>query len=209
VDTNEVELELPARRVTVVGPSEERTSHSTVHCALKGDAQDVERCRSCSRLIREGAQALTCSFPPEVLDARGVCGEVLPRESLALDAELPVDEARTLLDRAGLSSAPVVDDNRLLLGVTSVDALAALANEKDAQVEDAIHPTHAVNQRLAILELAAVMDERQLERIPVVDNETHLLGVISALDVERWFSRRARVALLTERLTTNPRRPLP
>jgi CBS domain-containing protein len=209
MDTNEVELELPARRVTVIGPAQEHTSHSTVHCALKGDAQDVERCRSCSRLIREEAQALICSFPADALGAKGLCGEVLPRESLALDVELPADEARRLLERAGLSSAPVVDDNRMLLGVTSVEALAALASDADGQVEDAIHPTHAVNQRLGILELAAVVDERRLDRIPVVDDESHLLGVISALDVVRWFSKRTRVALLTERLTATPPWPSP
>lgn len=187
MDANEVEAELPERRVTVIGPGDDCSTRATVHCPLKAISQAVERCRSCPRLLSETPSSLVCAFPPDALFPKGTAGELVPSRTIALDAELSAGEARVTLERAGLAWAPVVDDNAQLLGQASVDGLARLAGQGDAEVDDAVQPSIAVNQRLPAAQLAALMVERGLQRVAVVDDDARLVGVVSALELVRWF----------------------
>lgn len=183
-------VRLPTRQVVLVRPGSVDAVRSTVHCPLKANGQSVPSCLSCQRLTAASTEALVCSVPAGVVEPRGVCGELVPHETVVLDAELPVYDGLRLLQRSQLSSAPVVDDNASLLGTVLTSELAALCDSPGAEVEDAIIPVVAVSEHLTILELAQLMDSRDLDRAPIVDDTGHLLGVVTALDVVRWFSRR-------------------
>ncbi|MER2560924.1 MAG: CBS domain-containing protein [Myxococcaceae bacterium] len=183
-------VRLPTRQVVLVRPGSVDTVRNTVHCPLKANGQSVPSCLSCQRLTAASTEALVCSVPAGVVEPRGVCGELVPHETVVLDAELPVYDGLRLLQRSQLSSAPVVDDNASLLGTVLTSELAALCDSPGAEVEDAIIPVVAVSEHLTILELAQLMDSRDLDRAPIVDDAGHLLGVVTALDVVRWFSRR-------------------
>ncbi|MBL8934519.1 MAG: CBS domain-containing protein [Archangium sp.] len=188
--TDDRPVRLPTRQVVLVRPGGVEAVRSTVHCPLKMTGQSVPSCLSCQRLHQASTDALVCSVPAGLVEPRGVCGELVPHETVVLDAELPVFDGLRLLQGAQLASAPVVDDNASLLGTVLTSELAALCDSPGAEVEDAIIPVVAVNEHLTILELAQLMDSRDLERTPIVDDTGHLLGVVTALDVVRWFSRR-------------------
>ena len=164
---------------------------------------DGERAVSC--MDRCPLEACTQGFPewmtPESLDQETLvarrfglrfCGELVSPTVTALDSELSVVEALAVLEAARVSSAPVVDDNLVLVGLVSTCELHAVAGEDDVEVEDAMTTAVvAVSSRATVAEIAQVMDEHDLDRVPVVNTDGHLLGLVTAMDLVRWFRRHA------------------
>ncbi|MDP1830137.1 MAG: CBS domain-containing protein [Archangium sp.] len=108
-----------------------------------------------------------------------------------LDAELEASRGLSLLDAAGLSSAPVVDDNGVLVGVVFLSTLARLREVKELEIEDAmVTDAVTVAQGASVAEVARLMSRHGLDRLPVTTPDGHLLGVISAMDVMRWLAER-------------------
>lgn len=182
-------LQLPIRRVVIVDTEGLRPFRATVHCPLK-HTQSVSDCLSCPRLEDANEGALECTLPAGVTTlARSLIGALIPPETLVLDAELSAKDAQVLLNASQLPSAPVVDDNDTLLGVVFTAELLALASSPHTEVEDALSPAVAVGDDLTVHELVQLMDGRNLERVQVIDDSGHLIGVVSALDVVRWYAR--------------------
>lgn len=182
-------VHLLKRRLVVVTPDGADVASVSVHCPIKRSGQTVESCRSCSRLLAGHPNTLECLVPALVTGPSDLCGDLLPRETLVLDAELSAAEGLAMLQASHLTSAPVIDDNRLLLGLTLASSLAAIAQIPEAEVDDAVTDAVAANERLTVAGAAQVMALRELDRLPIVDDEGRLLGVLTALDVVRWFSR--------------------
>ena len=118
-----------------------------------------------------------------------LCG-LVSEAAKCLDSELDASEGLTLLDSAGVTSAPVVDDNGVLVGVVFLTTLARLRGE-ELEIEDAM-VTNAVTiaQGATVAQVAGLMARHGLDRLPVVTLDGHLLGVISAMDVVRWLAER-------------------
>lgn len=157
-----------------------------MQCLLRG-SQNVAQCVGCERLTRDTGDSLRCRFPTSAAAATDCCGAIVPTETVALDSELPVREALTLLENARLTSAPVVDDEAHVIGVATTLALTKALRDSDAEVEDVVEPTLVVNEHLEIVALARLMEERQVERVSIVDDDGRLLGVVSAFDLLRWL----------------------
>jgi predicted transcriptional regulator len=119
-----------------------------------------------------------------------LCG-LVSESATCLDSELEASKGLRLLDAAGVSSAPVVDDNGVLVGVVFLSTLARLREEEELEIEDAMI-TNAVTvpQGASVAEVARLMARHGLDRLPVTTADGHLLGVISAMDVIRWLSER-------------------
>jgi len=187
-ESDDQPVHLLQRRLVVVGPEGVNLTAATVHCPITQSAQAMERCAACARRTGQTSLTLECVVPRRVMGLTERCGDLVPRDTLVLDAELPVPAALELMQAAQVTSAPVIDDNHLLLGVTRVSSLTALAHEADAEVEDAVSDTVAANEALTVPELAKLMATRDLDRVAVVNEAGLLLGVVTALDVVRWFS---------------------
>lgn len=181
-------VRLPIRRVVIVGPDGLQPFRATVQCPLKR-SQSVSDCLSCQRLVDADEHALKCRLPAGLVSTRSLVGALIPEETVVLDAELSAKEALSVLNSAHAPSAPVVDDNDTLLGVVFTSELIGLARSPHAEVEDALAPAVAVGEEFTVHQLAQLMDSRGLERVQVVDDAGHLLGVVSALDVVRWYAR--------------------
>lgn len=161
---------LRERRLVKVSPDGERSISCTERCPLE----------ACTR----GQAGSRCG--PRF------CGELVSPLVTALDAELSVAEALSVLDAARLSSAPVVDDNLVLVGLVSTCELHAAEAGVDVEVEDAMTTAVvAVSDRASVAEIAQVMDEHDLDRVPVVTSEGQLRGMVTAMDLVRWFRRHA------------------
>ncbi len=161
---------LRERRLVKVSPDGERSISCTERCPLEACAHGVAAGRCGLRL----------------------CGELVSPLVTVLDAELSVAEALSVLDAAHLSSAPVVDDNLVLVGLVSTSELHAAEAGLDVEVEDAMTTSVvAVSDRATVAEIAQVMDEHDLDRVPVVTSEGQLRGMVTAMDLVRWFRRHA------------------
>ncbi|MDP1823629.1 MAG: CBS domain-containing protein [Archangium sp.] len=111
---------------------------------------------------------------------------------LALDSELSAAEALAVLDASNVTSAPVVDDNQVLVGVVSASQLALLRDDPEAEVEDAMS-THVVaaTDEASIADVLQLLARQELDRLPIVTTGGTLRGVVTAMDVVRWFAGEA------------------
>jgi CBS domain-containing protein len=126
-----------------------------------------------------------------------------------------IHEAATRLAKNRISGAPVVKDGKVIGIVTEADLIYALAPPapvrrngslldlfslmirakprshaegklvKDVMVGHVI----TVNPRTSIWSAANVMDSHGVKRLPVVDDESYLVGVISRADLVRALAR--------------------
>ncbi len=177
------------------------TEAHTVHCPLSVAARDVRFCERCERFEREleddGEAWIECRVPLEVAFPRGLCGELMSPEVTCLDCELDAERASAFLQMAGVTSAPVLDDNAVLVGVVSTSELARLrietrgSDHRPLEVEDAM-TTQVVTltQRSTLGDAARLMADRGIDRVPIVTDDGHLVGVICAMDLVRWMASR-------------------
>lgn len=182
-DIDEAVVCVRAHRLVRVGPDGERAVFCPRWCPLGACATRVDAPEDDDAL----GEAATVA---RRLGLHG-CGELMTPLVTALDTELPVREALAVLEVAKVTTAPVVDDNMVLVGTVSSCELHASAGEADVEVEDAMTPAVAVSSRLSVPDIARVMDEHDLDRVPVVDADGRLVGLVAAIDVVRWFRRYA------------------
>ena len=120
-----------------------------------------------------------------------VISDLISEELRCLECDLEASKGLALLDAAGVTSAPVVDDNGVLVGVVFLATLARLRESDELEVEDAmITDMVTAPQSARVSDVARLMATHGLERVPVVTDDGHLLGVVSAVDVVRWLAAR-------------------
>jgi len=118
-----------------------------------------------------------------------------------------VRKAAELLSMNRISGMPVVDDKNRVLGVISEADIASSRGGKKrgsflgrlfprggagaagAQVKDVMSSPAVTTQPDAdVKEVAAILDMRRFKRLPVVDDEGKLVGIISRGDLVRGLS---------------------
>lgn len=119
------------------------------------------------------------------------CRHLLSEAVLTLDCELPVSVALAQLALVEVTSAPVVDDNHVLVGLVTTRALALLSDEDGAEVEDAMS-TGVVSalEGTTVAEAVRLLADHGLDRLPVIDAEGRLVGVVTAMNLLGWLSAR-------------------
>lgn len=135
--------------------------------------------------------------------------DVMTTEVITADPSDGFKEVAERLYETGVSALPVVDGDRRVLGVISEDDL--LVKESGNHKRSALHPNKT--RRLAgkanavvaaeamtrpavtiaadttVAQAARVMHKMGLKRLPVVDSEGRLLGIVSRHDVIKVFVR--------------------
>ena len=117
--------------------------------------------------------------------------EDLISDVTCLDCDLETAQGLAALGTSGVTSAPVVDDNGVLVGVVSITALAGMRHGDGLEVEDAMRTdVVTASPRASVAEIAKLMASHGLERVPVVTASGRLVGVVTAMDVVRWLAGR-------------------
>jgi CBS domain-containing protein len=127
------------------------------------------------------------------------------------DADL--HEAARLLSEHKISGMPVVDDTNRVIGVISEADILVLAGMKKEhtfkdilrnilgepvsakkggnKVEDVMgFPPITSKADDDISEVAKILDDRRIKRLPVVDDEGRLIGIISRADIVRAIGKK-------------------
>jgi CBS domain-containing protein len=114
-------------------------------------------------------------------------------EIMTLDVEVirpdaPISEAAEKMKNLDVGPLPVCDGQRLVGMVTDRDiVLRAVAEGRDpntTKVEDVMSPQVAYcfeDQRVE--EAAQMMEARQIRRLPILDREKQLVGIVSLGDI--------------------------
>jgi IMP dehydrogenase len=120
-----------------------------------------------------------------------LCSDLISEELHTLECDLEVAKGLEVLDNYGVTSAPVVDDNGVLVGVVFLTTLARMRTDDDLEVEDAMTSEIVTAPLIATVnEVVRLMADHHLERLPVVTDDGHVVGVVSAMDVVRWLAAR-------------------
>ncbi len=114
---------------------------------------------------------------------------VMQRTVFVLHPEMQVLDAVELLLQRGYSGAPVVEDGRLVGVFSERDALTAIAAahyEDDPPGTVAQHMRRdfdVVGAKTDLYEVASCFRDNPIRRLPVVDRDRRLLGIVSRGDV--------------------------
>jgi CBS domain-containing protein len=127
----------------------------------------------------------------------------------------PLSHAAALMRDGDIGFLPVVDDRntRRLVGViTDRDiAIRHVADAHDDQCRIKQHMTAdrlvTVNPDADTVEVHRLMIERQVRRVPVVDSEGHVLGVIAQADVATKEQRDRQTGEIVEKISEPSKLP--
>ncbi|MFB6111909.1 MAG: IMP dehydrogenase [Halobacteriaceae archaeon] len=107
---------------------------------------------------------------------------VIPRENVVTAApDQTVHEVDEMMEQAGVSGAPVVDDDDHVLGIISgTDIRPYLeVGERDAVSEAMTDEVITAETDVTAREALELMYEHKIERLPIVEDETRLVGLVT------------------------------
>jgi CBS domain-containing membrane protein len=147
------------------------------------------------------------------LAASVAVADTMTPKVVAVGKDDDISTAIRLLSENRISGLPVVDDDGLVIGVVSeADILGAAGMEsgftfkdiirkllgeplaghkKGAKVGDIMsEPAITISGGADIGEAAKILSERRIKRLPVVDNDGRLVGIISRADIVKAAQQR-------------------
>jgi CBS domain-containing membrane protein len=139
--------------------------------------------------------------------------EVMTNNVVFVKRDADLHEAARILSENRISGMPVIDDNNRVIGVISEADLLMLAGMKKEHVfKDIVR--HILGEPVSartggnrvedvmsfppitskadddIAEVANVLDEKRIKRLPVVDAEGRLIGIVSRADIVKTISKK-------------------
>ena len=134
--------------------------------------------------------------------------DVMTKNVIKIRADADFNEVTNLLSEHRISGLPVVDEDDRVIGViTEADVLSMAGMRKEHGFKDIIRhilgeplsgpkesrrlrdvmssPAITTGPEADIREVALTLDEKRIKRLPVVDEQGRLIGVISRADIVR------------------------
>ncbi len=140
--------------------------------------------------------------------------DVMTTRPRAVTPDTPVTQVAELMREEDVGAIPVVQDDKLVGMVTDRDIVVrAVAQGKDPRgmpvAEVSSRELVTVDPDQDLSDALQLMAQHQVRRLPVVDEDNHLIGVVSQADVAREVKDKAAGELLEDisRPPTGPRTP--
>lgn len=139
--------------------------------------------------------------------------DVMTKNVIAVKKDADIYEVSRLLAENKISGLPVVDDKNCVIGVvTEADVLSMTGMKHGHTFKDIIR--HVLGEPLPerkagnkvedvmtspaitttldadIREVAEILDKKRIKRLPVVDDENKLIGIISRADIVRVIGKK-------------------
>lgn len=139
--------------------------------------------------------------------------DVMTRTVIAIKEDSDINEAARVFSEGNVSGLPVVDNENSVIGViTEADILSAAGMGKGYTFKDLLRhilgeptrkkkkgdkvkgimttPAITTKPDADIREVAGILDEKKIKRLPVIDDENRLIGIISRADIVRAFNKK-------------------
>ena len=151
----------------------------------------VDECALCPHGMICGDDAVACDIDPS--QGRSRVGDLMTRAMHCVTPEVTLSQVVGLLEEAGVTGAPVVDELGRALGVISqsdVVRVLAQGHQLDGiRVRDAMmYAPFCVEEGAPIENAAALLAWEGVHRLPVINARHEVVGIVSALDLVRWRS---------------------
>lgn len=140
--------------------------------------------------------------------------DVMTRDVVTVGIDADIHEAARLLSERRISGMPVIDESGRVIGVISeADILSSTGMKKGYTFRDVLRhllgeplpsrkdgekareimsvPAVTIGPDQDIREAAAVMEERRIKRLPVVDEQGRHVGIISRADIVKAIGKKA------------------
>ncbi len=110
--------------------------------------------------------------------------EIIERDVLTVGPDVTVTEVDRLMSIHGIGGVPVVDNERVI-GIVSRRDIRAIASRRGSEKVSSImtHEPLVASESITIDEAFDMMYSRKVERLPVINAENHLIGIISMQDL--------------------------
>lgn len=124
--------------------------------------------------------------------------DVMTSDVITVRADTPITEAARLMFRHRVSGLPVCDSDSCLIGMITEADFLRLEVERDTAEAPALvetvdqvmsAPVLTIEPGATIADAARVMVVEDVNRLPVIDGQSRMLGIISRLDVVAAFTR--------------------
>ncbi len=124
--------------------------------------------------------------------------DLMTTDVITVSPETAIADAARLMFRNRVSGLPVCDEEGLVVGIiTEADFLRLEVAREEAEVPSPVETVGQVMNEnvvtigsdLSIGDAARTMVVRDVNRLPVIDDDGRLLGIISRLDVVAVFTR--------------------
>ena len=166
----------------------ERVLTFEIHEGASGAFFEDESAQLHRRRQASGAEGLSAIGGSEYMADRRTAGEIMTRDVVTARRDLPTEEFAALLAFHGVSGMPVLDEAGTVIGIASE---ADVIGKRGVTVGEIMTPeVVAVAQATPIERIAALMAERKIKRVPVMDNGA-LVGMVSRADIVRALAARA------------------
>jgi CBS domain-containing protein len=136
--------------------------------------------------------------------------EVMTRDPQCVTERDTVREAARIMQSADTGVVPVVDDGRRIIGmITDRDIVVRLVAEgKDpmnARVNEAMTKSvRKVDEDAPINEVVELMSSAQIRRVPVVNKNDEIVGIVSLADLATETNQTGKVGKTVENISEGP-----
>jgi len=136
--------------------------------------------------------------------------DIMTARVFSVKRETPLSEVAEVMAKENISGVPVVDENTKVVGIISEkDFLAHMGSGnkthfmavvaeclkgkgcialpiRSQKAEDIMtSPAVTVEETTAVIEIAGIFTEKNINRVPVVDRDGNMLGIVSRADIVR------------------------
>ncbi len=112
-----------------------------------------------------------------------IASDIMTRKVATIQPEASAQEAAQLLDQRRISGAPVVDADERIIGVITEADIISKVDREGLRVSDIMsHNVIAISEETPVSEIAALLTERKIKRVPVV-RDGKLVGIVSRADI--------------------------
>jgi len=124
--------------------------------------------------------------------------DVMTTDVISVAPDTPITDAARLMFRNKVSGLPVCDESMCLIGIiTEADFLRLEVARQEVEHPQPVETVGEVMSRSVVTigpeasigDAAKMMVVHDVNRLPVVDRRSHILGIISRLDVVAVFTR--------------------
>jgi CBS domain-containing membrane protein len=113
------------------------------------------------------------------------CGDIMISDPTRLTANMALGPARRLMENLGRGVLPVVDDQRQVIGMLTRDELQQDYHHGARVIDFMKKPVDVARVEQHVLDIVPLMSKQGWRAIPVVDEQLHLLGIITRSEIAR------------------------
>ena len=112
-----------------------------------------------------------------------IASEIMTRKVFTVHPEASVHEVAHLLSRERISGAPVINAEGMVVGVVTEADIIGKVDREGLRVADIMsQQVIAVKEECPVNEIACLLAERKIKRVPVVSNGK-LVGIVRRADI--------------------------